>query len=77
MPSIFIYLTLLRLSFIPFIDLHTGVFGSGKSYLLAIVILFLVQIFETSEATDIKRPAPWKVLISSSTNVAVDRVLLW
>ncbi|XP_048365207.1 protein ZGRF1 isoform X4 [Sphaerodactylus townsendi] len=53
-----------------------GVFGSGKSYLLAIVILFLVQIFETSEATDGKKLAPWKILISSSTNVAVDRVLL-
>ncbi|KAJ6668811.1 hypothetical protein lerEdw1_012295 [Lerista edwardsae] len=31
--------------------IQIGVFGSGKSYLLAIVILFLVQIFETSEAT--------------------------
>ncbi|XP_044284828.1 protein ZGRF1 isoform X1 [Varanus komodoensis] len=53
-----------------------GVFGSGKSYLLAIVTLFLVQIFESSEAMNDKRSVPWKVLISSSTNVAVDRVLL-
>ncbi|XP_077156695.1 5'-3' DNA helicase ZGRF1 isoform X9 [Paroedura picta] len=53
-----------------------GVFGSGKSYLLAVVVLFLVQIFETSEATVGRRLAPWKILISSSTNVAVDRVLL-
>ncbi|XP_062991801.1 5'-3' DNA helicase ZGRF1 [Elgaria multicarinata webbii] len=53
-----------------------GVFGSGKSYLLAIVTLFLVQIFETREAINDKRSVPWKVLISSSTNVAVDRVLL-
>nr|XP_056711498.1 protein ZGRF1 [Euleptes europaea] len=53
-----------------------GVFGSGKSYLLALVILFLVQIFETSEANDGNKLAPWKILISSSTNVAVDRVLL-
>ncbi|XP_061441335.1 protein ZGRF1 isoform X10 [Rhineura floridana] len=60
---------------LPITVIH-GVFGSGKSYLLAIVILFLVQIFETSEATDGKRSVPWKVLISSSTNVAVDRVLL-
>ncbi|XP_061441327.1 protein ZGRF1 isoform X3 [Rhineura floridana] len=36
---------------LPITVIH-GVFGSGKSYLLAIVILFLVQIFETSEATD-------------------------
>ncbi|XP_060102897.1 protein ZGRF1 [Heteronotia binoei] len=60
---------------LPITILH-GVFGSGKSYLLAIVILFLVQIFETSEATVGKRLAPWKILISSSTNVAVDRLLL-
>ncbi|XP_015267362.1 PREDICTED: protein ZGRF1 [Gekko japonicus] len=60
---------------LPITIIH-GVFGSGKSYLLAIVILFLVQIFETSEAAVGKRLAPWKILISSSTNVAVDRVLL-
>ncbi|XP_054846196.1 protein ZGRF1 [Eublepharis macularius] len=60
---------------LPITVIH-GVFGSGKSYLLAIVILFLVQIFETTEASDGKRLAPWKILISSSTNVAVDRVLL-
>ncbi|XP_063166024.1 5'-3' DNA helicase ZGRF1 isoform X2 [Candoia aspera] len=53
-----------------------GVFGSGKSLLLAIVILFLVQIFEISEAANGKRSVPWKVLVSSSTNVAVDRILL-
>ncbi|CAI5784490.1 protein ZGRF1 isoform X1 [Podarcis lilfordi] len=60
---------------LPITIIH-GVFGSGKSYLLAIVILFLVQIFETGEGTDGKKSVPWKVLISSSTNVAVDRVLL-
>uniref|UniRef100_A0A6J0UCI6 5'-3' DNA helicase ZGRF1 isoform X2 n=1 Tax=Pogona vitticeps TaxID=103695 RepID=A0A6J0UCI6_9SAUR len=60
---------------LPITIIH-GVFGSGKSYLLAVVILFLVQIFETSEATNGKISVPWKVLISSSTNVAVDRVLL-
>ncbi|KAM6441285.1 5'-3' DNA helicase ZGRF1 isoform 2-T3 [Liasis olivaceus] len=53
-----------------------SVFGSGKSLLLAIVILFLVQIFEISEAANGKRSVPWKVLVSSSTNVAVDRILL-
>ncbi|XP_015427004.1 PREDICTED: protein ZGRF1 [Myotis davidii] len=53
-----------------------GVFGAGKSYLLAVVILFLVQLFEKSEAPAVGRARPWKVLVSSSTNVAVDRVLL-
>ncbi|XP_025957522.2 5'-3' DNA helicase ZGRF1 isoform X3 [Dromaius novaehollandiae] len=53
-----------------------GVFGAGKSYLLSVVILFLVQLFESSEAKDGQRPVPWKLLIASSTNVAVDRILL-
>ncbi|KFV98162.1 Uncharacterized protein C4orf21, partial [Eurypyga helias] len=53
-----------------------GVFGAGKSYLLSVVILFLVQLFESSKATEGPRPAPWKLLIASSTNVAVDRILL-
>ncbi|XP_059551406.1 protein ZGRF1 [Myotis daubentonii] len=53
-----------------------GVFGAGKSYLLAVVILFLVQLFEKSDAPTAGRARPWKVLVSSSTNVAVDRVLL-
>ncbi|NXS52288.1 ZGRF1 protein, partial [Brachypteracias leptosomus] len=58
------------------ITIIRGVFGAGKSYLLSVVILFLVQLFESSEATQGPRPAPWKVLIASSTNVAVDRILL-
>ncbi|KAH1170042.1 hypothetical protein KIL84_001027 [Mauremys mutica] len=53
-----------------------GVFGAGKSYLLSVVVLFLVQLFESSEAAEGTRPTPWKLLIASSTNVAVDRVLL-
>ncbi|NXW54028.1 ZGRF1 protein, partial [Eurystomus gularis] len=58
------------------ITIIRGVFGAGKSYLLSVVILFLVQLFERSEATDGPRPAPWKLLIASSTNIAVDRILL-
>ncbi|XP_009468827.1 PREDICTED: protein ZGRF1 [Nipponia nippon] len=58
------------------ITIIRGVFGAGKSYLLSVVILFLVQLFESSEATEGPRPAPWKLLIASSTNVAVDRILL-
>ncbi|XP_054997895.1 protein ZGRF1 [Sorex araneus] len=53
-----------------------GVFGAGKSYLLALVVLFFVQLFEQSETAPLGDARPWKVLISSSTNVAVDRVLL-
>ncbi|NWR65059.1 ZGRF1 protein, partial [Bucorvus abyssinicus] len=58
------------------ITIIRGVFGAGKSYLLSVVTLFLVQLFESSEAAEGPRPAPWKLLIASSTNVAVDRVLL-
>lgn len=35
-----------------------------------------MQLFESSEATEGPRATPWKLLIASSTNVAVDRVLL-
>ncbi|KAM9026029.1 LOW QUALITY PROTEIN: 5'-3' DNA helicase ZGRF1 [Ara ararauna] len=58
------------------ITIIRGVFEAGKSYLLPVVILFLVQLFESSEAMEGSRPAPWKVLIASSTNTAVDRILL-
>ncbi|XP_032110600.1 protein ZGRF1 isoform X2 [Sapajus apella] len=60
---------------LPIMIIH-GVFGAGKSYLLAVVILFFVQLFEKSEAPNTGNARPWKLLISSSTNVAVDRVLL-
>ncbi|KAM4807718.1 5'-3' DNA helicase ZGRF1 [Rhinophrynus dorsalis] len=60
---------------LPITIIH-GVFGAGKSYLLAVVVLFLVQLFESNESAESRRSSPWKLLISSSTNVAVDRVLL-
>nr|XP_040148921.1 protein ZGRF1 isoform X2 [Ictidomys tridecemlineatus] len=60
---------------LPITVIH-GVFGAGKSYLLAVVILFFVQLFEKTEALTVANARPWKLLISSSTNVAVDRVLL-
>ncbi|XP_069834595.1 5'-3' DNA helicase ZGRF1 isoform X2 [Dendropsophus ebraccatus] len=53
-----------------------GVFGAGKSYLLAVVVLFLVQLFEAYNPPEEHCSFHWKLLISSSTNVAVDRVLL-
>ncbi|XP_024906684.1 protein ZGRF1 [Pteropus alecto] len=52
------------------------VFGAGKSYLLAVVVLFFVRLFEQSETPTSGNARPWKLLIASSTNVAVDRVLL-
>ncbi|XP_068868579.1 5'-3' DNA helicase ZGRF1 isoform X2 [Aphelocoma coerulescens] len=58
------------------ITIIRGVFGAGKSYLLSVVILFLVHLFENSEAVQGPRATPWKLLIASSTNVAVDRILL-
>ncbi|XP_038611142.1 protein ZGRF1 isoform X2 [Tachyglossus aculeatus] len=64
-----------QLPTLPITVIH-GVFGAGKSYLLAVVVLFLVQLFEESERPTSPNPRPWKILISSSTNVAVDRVLL-
>ncbi|XP_071496513.1 5'-3' DNA helicase ZGRF1-like [Diadema antillarum] len=61
----------------PPITLIHGVFGAGKSYLLAVTILLLVQLFAESESNDAgTQTTPWKVLVSSTTNVAVDRILL-
>lgn len=54
----------------PAILLVHGVFGSGKSYLLVTLILFLVRVFDQ---TNLKNS---KILICSNTNVAVDRILL-
>ncbi|XP_073093259.1 5'-3' DNA helicase ZGRF1 isoform X2 [Manis javanica] len=65
----------LRTHTLPVTIIH-GVFGAGKSYLLAVVILFFVQLFEKSEILTVGNARPWKLLISSATNVAVDRVLL-
>ncbi|WAQ97409.1 ZGRF1-like protein, partial [Mya arenaria] len=49
-----------------------GVFGAGKSFLLSVVILFLMEVFSQSP----QQQLPWKLLISSTTNVAVDRILM-
>ena len=82
----------------PDVVLVHGVFGSGKSFFLAVLILFLVQIFgESDQAGGISvspltsscltnyHPASlltgkaessrWRILVSSTTNVAVDRIL--
>ncbi|XP_067933327.1 uncharacterized protein [Watersipora subatra] len=61
------------------ICLIKGVFGAGKSYLLAVVVEFIVQVLERVDNLDNSTPedcASSKILISSLTNVAVDRILL-
>ncbi|XP_031561752.1 protein ZGRF1-like isoform X2 [Actinia tenebrosa] len=59
------------------ISLIQGVFGAGKSYLLAVTILYLVRLFtkitQNDGASNVSKP---KILVSSTTNVAVDRILL-
>lgn len=46
--------------------------------MLAVVVVFFVRLSEQSEAPTGTggNARPWKLLIASSTNVAVDRVLL-
>ncbi|KAJ7369746.1 Protein zgrf1 [Desmophyllum pertusum] len=55
-----------------------GVFGAGKSFLLAVVVLYLVELFKASDAfhQQSNTASSWKILVSSTTNVAVDRILL-
>ena len=57
----------------PVVLVH-GVFGSGKSYFVAVLIMFLDEVFAASGAT--QGASDWKMFLSSSTNVAVDRILL-
>ena len=57
------------------ISFRVGVFGSGKSYLLAVVVKFLVELFEKNESYVTRAQEPSKILISSMTNVAVDGIL--
>ena len=54
----------------------TGVFGAGKSFLLAVVVQLLVAIFSQHDLLTPGVPDPLRILISSTTNVAVDRILL-
>ena len=53
----------------------SGVFGAGKSFLLSVLIMFLVELFQRNDSYSPSVPFPWKILLSSTTNVAVDRVL--
>ncbi|RMX43744.1 hypothetical protein pdam_00023690 [Pocillopora damicornis] len=55
-----------------------GVFGAGKSFLLAVVVLYLVELFKANDSFNQQSDnvSSWKILVSSTTNVAVDRILL-
>ncbi|XP_033122340.1 uncharacterized protein LOC117121304 isoform X2 [Anneissia japonica] len=59
------------------ITLIHGVFGAGKSFLLSVVVLFLVHLFTIkTDQLETSEDDYWKLLISSTTNVAVDRILM-
>ncbi|KAG2225014.1 hypothetical protein INT45_003214 [Circinella minor] len=59
------------------ITLVHGVFGSGKSYLAAVIIIFLRDIVDS--VNSMREPDDlilFRILIYSMTNVAVDRILI-
>ncbi|XP_022807075.1 protein ZGRF1-like [Stylophora pistillata] len=62
----------------PPVCLIHGVFGAGKSFLLAVVVLYLVELFKANDSFNQQsgNVSSWKILVSSTTNVAVDRILL-
>ncbi|KAL1922935.1 uncharacterized protein VTP21DRAFT_9311 [Calcarisporiella thermophila] len=64
-----------------------GVFGAGKSYLIAVLVIFVQRVFQLihrstksndNDADDAVEEFayPFQILITSITNVAVDRILL-
>ncbi|CEP18867.1 hypothetical protein [Parasitella parasitica] len=59
----------------PFVLVH-GVYGSGKSFLAAVIIIFIQDIIDTASLRREPEDAiQFKILVSSMTNVAVDRIL--
>lgn len=54
------------------VTLVHGVFGAGKSFLLAVLIIFLSRLRDKLPPAKARL---FRVLVSSATNVAVDRVL--
>ncbi|KAI8331208.1 P-loop containing nucleoside triphosphate hydrolase protein [Chlamydoabsidia padenii] len=58
------------------ITLVHGVFGSGKSFLAAVLIIFLRQIIDSAnQHREPEDQINFKIMISCFTNVAVDRIL--
>ncbi|KAI8056283.1 uncharacterized protein B0P05DRAFT_285529 [Gilbertella persicaria] len=59
----------------PIVLVH-GVYGSGKSFLAAVIIIFLQDLIDTVNGKREPEDAiSFKILVSSMTNVAVDRIL--
>jgi hypothetical protein len=54
------------------VTLVHGAFGAGKSYLIAVLIIF----YHRAVTSGFLEPENFRILVSSNTNVAVDRVLL-
>ncbi|TPX35866.1 hypothetical protein SmJEL517_g01695 [Synchytrium microbalum] len=59
------------------VTLVHGVFGSGKSFLLMVLIIFLKRVADAGLTTkEMTSKEKFRVAFASMTNVAVDRVLL-
>lgn len=62
------------------IALVHGVFGSGKSHMLVLLIIFLCELLDrvepTLNASKTGQTGPVRILVSAATNTAVDRILL-
>lgn len=63
----------------PFILVH-GVFGSGKSFMLVVLIMFICELFnkmeERTPEEEGSEPHKFRILVSAATNTAVDRILV-
>jgi hypothetical protein len=55
------------------VKLVHGVFGAGKSYLLVVIIIFICHLLDECPNQDIAKHI--RIMVSSVTNVAVDRIL--
>ncbi|CEG73858.1 hypothetical protein RMATCC62417_09155 [Rhizopus microsporus] len=59
----------------PVVLVH-GVYGSGKSFLAAVIILFIQELLDAVNGhREPEDQVQFKILVSSMTNVAVDRIL--
>jgi hypothetical protein len=61
----------------PFILVH-GVFGSGKSHMLVLLIMFISSLYEkmAMQYPDPDEAPKMRILVSAATNTAVDRLLV-
>ncbi|ORX93560.1 P-loop containing nucleoside triphosphate hydrolase protein, partial [Basidiobolus meristosporus CBS 931.73] len=56
----------------PLLLVH-GAYGAGKSYLIGVLIVFLERLMKL---TELNTKCPFKILVASMTNIAVDNILL-